>query len=162
MKLLKKLYGKLVAKVNNIDTSGFVLRTKYDTDKSHLEKKISDSDKKNSWLTQHATSRGRPPVIQEPPGDQHKNWWFNEKSVFLDAIVLVLHIYWCFLLEKQIFKISKWERSRNVYGTQTSRQPNGATFWGCPRDVSHACFLNSGQKHFKLTLTGYLRFYNEL
>ena len=48
MKLLKKLYGKLVAKVNNIDTSGFVLRTKYDTDKSHLEKKISDSDKKNS------------------------------------------------------------------------------------------------------------------
>ena len=30
MKLLKRLYDKLVAKVNNIDTSGFVLKTKYD------------------------------------------------------------------------------------------------------------------------------------
>ena len=27
----KTLYGKLVAKVNNIDTSDFVLKTKYDT-----------------------------------------------------------------------------------------------------------------------------------
>ena len=36
---------KLVAKVNNIDTSGFVLKTKYDTDKSRLEKKISYADK---------------------------------------------------------------------------------------------------------------------
>ena len=36
----KTLYYKLVAKVDNIDTSGFVLKTKYDTDKSNLEKKI--------------------------------------------------------------------------------------------------------------------------
>ena len=28
----KTVYGKLVAKVNNIDTSDFVLKTKYDTD----------------------------------------------------------------------------------------------------------------------------------
>ena len=40
------VYDKLVAKVNNIDTSGFVLKTKYDTDKSDLEKKISDANKK--------------------------------------------------------------------------------------------------------------------
>ena len=46
MKLWKKLYDKLVAKEDNIDTSGFVLKTKYDTDKSDLEKKISDTDKK--------------------------------------------------------------------------------------------------------------------
>ena len=39
----KTLYDKLVAKVNSIDTSGFVLRTKYDTDKSELENKISDT-----------------------------------------------------------------------------------------------------------------------
>ena len=32
----KTVYGKLVAKVNNIDVSGFVLRTKYDKDKSEL------------------------------------------------------------------------------------------------------------------------------
>ena len=29
----KDVYGKLVAKVNNIDTSGFVLKAEYDTDK---------------------------------------------------------------------------------------------------------------------------------
>ena len=37
MMLLKKLCDKLVAKVNNIDISGFVLKTKYHTDKSDLE-----------------------------------------------------------------------------------------------------------------------------
>ena len=42
----KTVYDKLVGKVNNIDTSEFVLKTKYDTDKSDLEKKISDGDKK--------------------------------------------------------------------------------------------------------------------
>ena len=38
----KTVYDKLVAKVNNIDTSGFVLKTKYQTDKAELEKKIPD------------------------------------------------------------------------------------------------------------------------
>ena len=41
----KTVYDKLVAKVNNCDTSGFVLKTKHDTDKSNLEKNISDADK---------------------------------------------------------------------------------------------------------------------
>ena len=36
-------YNKLVTKVDNIDTSGFVLKTKYDSDKSELENKIPDS-----------------------------------------------------------------------------------------------------------------------
>ena len=44
----KNMYDKLVAKVNNIDTSGFVLKTKYNANKSDLEKKISDPDKKKS------------------------------------------------------------------------------------------------------------------
>ena len=34
------MYDKLVAKVNSINTSGFVLKTKYDADKAELEKKI--------------------------------------------------------------------------------------------------------------------------
>ena len=42
----KTVYDKLVAKVNNIDTTGFVLKTTYDTDQSYLEKKINDADKK--------------------------------------------------------------------------------------------------------------------
>ena len=41
------MYDKLVAKVNaiplnNIDTNDFVLKTKYQTDKKELEKKIPD------------------------------------------------------------------------------------------------------------------------
>ena len=39
----KTEYDKLVAKVDNIDTSGFVLKTKYDTDKSELENRIPDT-----------------------------------------------------------------------------------------------------------------------
>ena len=38
----KSLYDKLAAKVNNIDTSDFVLKTKYQADKADLEKKIPD------------------------------------------------------------------------------------------------------------------------
>ena len=44
----KTVYDKLVAKVDNIDTTRFVLKTTYDTDKSDLEKEIIDTDKKNS------------------------------------------------------------------------------------------------------------------
>ena len=40
------VYDKLVAKVDNFDTTGSVLKTTYDTDKLDLEKKISDADKK--------------------------------------------------------------------------------------------------------------------
>ena len=36
----KTVYDKLVAKINNIDTSDFVLKTKYNTDKTKLQKKI--------------------------------------------------------------------------------------------------------------------------
>ena len=36
----KAVYNKLVGKVNNIDTSDLVLKTKYETDKTELEKKI--------------------------------------------------------------------------------------------------------------------------
>ena len=39
----KDVYNKLVAKVDNIDTSDFVLKTKYNTDKTELENKIPDT-----------------------------------------------------------------------------------------------------------------------
>ena len=42
LQLLKK-YDKLVGKVNNIDTSKFILKAKYDTDKWKLENKIPDT-----------------------------------------------------------------------------------------------------------------------
>ena len=42
----KTAYDKSVTKVDNIDTTRFNLKTTYDTDKSDLEKKISEADKK--------------------------------------------------------------------------------------------------------------------
>ena len=43
MMLLKKaVHEKLAAIVNNVVTSEFVLKTKYQTDKTELEKKISN------------------------------------------------------------------------------------------------------------------------
>ena len=42
----KTEYNKLVTNVDNIDTTGFVLKTPYGTDKSDLEKKLSDAEKK--------------------------------------------------------------------------------------------------------------------
>ena len=39
----KTVYDKLVAKVNNIDTIDFVLKTKYQTDKTEIENNIPDA-----------------------------------------------------------------------------------------------------------------------
>ena len=41
----KTVYDKLVEKVNNIDTSGFILKAKYDTDKKEVENKIPDTSR---------------------------------------------------------------------------------------------------------------------
>ena len=43
MLLKKTVYDKLVAKVDNIDTSDFVLKSIYNTDKTKLEKKIPNA-----------------------------------------------------------------------------------------------------------------------
>ena len=48
----KAVYYKLAAKVNNVDTSEFVLKTKYQTDKTELEKKnpnVTDFVKKTKF-----------------------------------------------------------------------------------------------------------------
>ena len=39
----KNVYGKLVAKLNSIDSSRFVLKTKYDADKLEIENKIPNT-----------------------------------------------------------------------------------------------------------------------
>ena len=73
MMLLKnqKVFDKLVAKVNatplnNIDTSDFVLKTKYNTDKTELEKKIPDTSglvKKTDYNTKITEIEGKIPDI---------------------------------------------------------------------------------------------------
>ena len=60
------MYDKVVTKVNNIDTSGFVLKTKYDTDKSELENKIPDTSglvKKTDYNTKITEIEGKIPNI---------------------------------------------------------------------------------------------------
>ena len=62
----KDVYNKLVAKVNNIDTSGFVLKTNYDTDISELENKIPDTSnlvKKTYCNTKVTKIEGKIPDI---------------------------------------------------------------------------------------------------
>ena len=49
----KTAYNKLVAKVDNIDTSDIVLKTKYNTDKTELGNKIPDTSglvKKTNYI----------------------------------------------------------------------------------------------------------------
>ena len=50
----KAVYDKLAAKVNDIDTSEFVLKTKYQTDKTELEKilDVPDFVKKKKKFTE--------------------------------------------------------------------------------------------------------------
>ena len=67
----KDVYDKLVAKVNaiplnNIDTSRFVLKTKYDKDKLELENKIPDTSglfKKTDYNTKITEMEGKIPDI---------------------------------------------------------------------------------------------------
>ena len=62
----KDLYDKLVTKVDDIDTSGFVLKTKYDTDKPELENKIPDTSdlvKKTDYNTKISETDGKSPDI---------------------------------------------------------------------------------------------------
>ena len=65
--IIKKTeYNKLVNKVNNIDTSGFILKTKYDADKLELEKKIPDTSnlvKKSDYNTKISEIESKIPSI---------------------------------------------------------------------------------------------------
>ena len=62
----KDVYNKLVTKVNNIDISRFVLKTKYDTDRSKLENKIPNTSglvKKTDYNTKFIEIKGKIPDI---------------------------------------------------------------------------------------------------
>ena len=90
------MYDKLVARVNNIDTSGFVLETKYDTDNSHLEKtlvgllkkldynaKITEIENKISSISGFATNAALTTVENKVP---------NIKSLVKKQIITSLMI----------------------------------------------------------------------
>ena len=83
----KDVYDKLVAKVNSIDTSRFVLKTKYDTDKSELENKIPDTSglvKKTDYNTKITEIEGKIPDVS--------NLTTKEALTAVESRVLVLII----------------------------------------------------------------------
>ena len=62
----KTVYDKLVGKVNNIDTSNFVLKTEYQTDKTEIEHKIPDISglvKKTDYNTKTTEIENKGPDI---------------------------------------------------------------------------------------------------
>ena len=62
----KDVYNKLVTKVNSIDTSAFVLKTKYGADKSEFENKIPDTSglvKKTNYDAKIADIEGKIPDV---------------------------------------------------------------------------------------------------
>ena len=62
----KSVYDKLVAKVNSLDNSDFVLKTKYDTDKTEIKSKIRDTSgpvKKSDYNAKITETEGKIPSI---------------------------------------------------------------------------------------------------
>ena len=62
----KDVFDKLVAKVDNIYTSGFVLKTKFDTEKSELENKLPDTSglvKKTDYDSKISNIEGKSPDL---------------------------------------------------------------------------------------------------
>ena len=65
---MKTVYDKLVGKVNSIDTSAFVLKSNYDTDKSEIENKISDTSdlvKKTDYNNKITEIEGKMPTVSD-------------------------------------------------------------------------------------------------
>ena len=81
----KDVHNKLVTKVDNIDTSGFVLKTKYDIDKSELENKIPDTNgfvKKTDYNSKITELENKIPDINNLPLIiAHANGYIEEKGV---------------------------------------------------------------------------------
>ena len=96
----KAVYEKLAAKVNNIDTSAFVLKTKYQTDKADLEKKIPDVTefeltelgKKNPDVSSLATKTALTAVENEIPSVSSlvKKPTRTQKLLKLKRILLII------------------------------------------------------------------------
>ena len=64
------------------------------------------------------------------------------KKMFFRCNYLCLNFYYSFLLDKQIFKSSKWGRLRDQVAGRPRDQMMARS-----GDVVHICFLNSTQKH---------------
>ena len=102
-------------------------------------------------------------IFRGPSGDSYrtkKNIDDLIKKVFFRCNSLSFIHLLLFFTEKKIYIYSK-VLNGDVHDTSTgpscgtSRGTNDGTFWERPRDLGHILFLNSTQKHIKLTLTSY-------
>ena len=90
MLLKKTVYDKLVAKVNNIDTSDFLLKTKYNTDKTELENKIPDTSglvKKTNYNTKITELENKIPDISNLATKTALTTVENKKNQMLVALL---------------------------------------------------------------------------
>ena len=67
MLLKKTLHNKLFTKVNNIDTTEFVLKTEYGTGKLDLQKKVSDAEGKIASISGLVTNSALTAVKNKIP-----------------------------------------------------------------------------------------------
>ena len=112
------LYNKLVAKVNNVDTSEFALKTKYQIDKAELEKKnpdvtdfvkktkLTESENKIPDVSSLATKTALTVVANKIPNlvVYLKKQTMTQKSVSLKINLLIIIMTSILLL--QILKLS--------------------------------------------------------
>ena len=102
------MYDKLTAKVNNIDTSTFVLKTKYQADKTELEKnfwcklillKLNELEKKNPDVSSLATKNVSTAVENKMPDVSS----LAIKTVSLKRNLLIIIMTNILLLQSLIF-----------------------------------------------------------
>ena len=77
-------YNKLVAKVDNINARGFVLKTKYDTNKLELENKIPDTSglvKKTNYEAEITEIKGKIPDVYKITEIQNKHNNHHDKYI---------------------------------------------------------------------------------
>ena len=115
MMLLKKtVYDKLVAKVDNIDTSDFVLKTKYQTDRTDLENKFpnmtefvkktkrTELENKIPVISNLATKTALTTVENKIPGDSDLG---KKQTITLKLPILKINLIITITINTLIFQM---------------------------------------------------------
>ena len=101
-------------------------------------------------------------TVRELLGDQHKHWWFNEKTDFRCNspwfCKSIIAFYWKNKYSKILNEDVHRTPARPSYGT--SGGSIDGTFWDVRGTSIIHVFLNPARKHIKLTLTSYSRLYS--
>ena len=115
MMLLKKtVFDKLVAKVDNIDTTDFVLKTKYQTDKTDLENKLPNMtdfvkkikltqlENKIPDISNLATKTALTTVENKIPSDSNLG---KKQTITLKLLILKINLIITIMINTFIFQL---------------------------------------------------------